>query len=129
MPPFIFDIIDKDFNPLDSDDFICRAIIPITEASWTDEDIVPRPKWHPCRLKAGAPMCGEVLCSFSIMEDDYTFKTPLAYLNLMETVNFAEYTIEINILGLRGLMSVGILPVKKAFIQFNLKSLLPPDCS
>jgi hypothetical protein len=24
---------------------------------------------------------------------------------------------------------MGILPVKKAFIQFNLKSLVPPDCA
>lgn len=35
--------------------------------------------------------------------------------------------ININILGLRELQSVGILPVKKAFIVFNLKSLVPPD--
>lgn len=32
-----------------------------------------------------------------------------------------------NILGLRGLQSNGLLPVKKAFIQFNLKSLVPPS--
>ena len=38
-----------------------------------------------------------------------------------------EYQVEINILGLRNLESVGILPVKKAFVKFNLKSLLPPD--
>ena len=30
------------------------------------------------------------------------------------------------ILGLRGLQSAGVLPVKKAFIQFNLKSMVPP---
>jgi hypothetical protein len=35
--------------------------------------------------------------------------------------------VSINILGLRDLQSVGILPVKKAFIVFNLKSLVPPD--
>jgi len=50
-------------------------------------------------------------------------------MNLMETVMFDEYNIEISILGLRDLQSVGILPVKKAFIVFNLKSLVPPDCS
>jgi hypothetical protein len=42
-------------------------------------------------------------------------------------VDFRENEIEINILGLRDLQSVGILPVKKAFIVFNLKSLVPPD--
>ncbi len=52
IPPFIFDIYDKDFGPLDGDDFICRSIIPVDEASVAfDEDKIPRPKWHKCRLK------------------------------------------------------------------------------
>jgi hypothetical protein len=38
-----------------------------------------------------------------------------------------EYEIEINVLGLRDLQSTGILPVKKPYIVFHLKSLLPPD--
>lgn len=48
-------------------------------------------------------------------------------MDLGETVEKAEFDISINVLGLRGLLSVGILPVKKAFITFNLKSLLPPS--
>ena len=32
-----------------------------------------------------------------------------------------------NVLGLRGLASPGILPVKKAFVNFNLKSMVPPS--
>lgn len=105
-------------------------MIPIKEAEVAfEEDRIPRPKWHKCRLKAGAPDSGEVLVSFSIVSDDFNFKTPIKYMNLMETVLFDEYTIEINILGLRDLQSNGILPVKKAFIQFNLKSLVPPDCA
>jgi hypothetical protein len=70
-----------------------------------------------------------VLVSFTVVEHDYPFKVPLNYVNLMETVEFDDYNIEINILGLRDLQSAGILPVKKAFIQFNLKSLVPPQCS
>ena len=31
-----------------------------------------------------------------------------------------------NVLGMRGLCSPGILPVKKAFVKFNLKGLVPP---
>ena len=31
-----------------------------------------------------------------------------------------------NVLGMRGLQSPGILPVKKAFVKFNLKGLVPP---
>lgn len=44
LPPFIFDVYDKDFNPLDEDDFICRAIIPVSEAAVAfEKDEVPRP--------------------------------------------------------------------------------------
>jgi hypothetical protein len=38
-----------------------------------------------------------------------------------------EYNIMMNILGLRNLQSSGILPVKKASIHFNLKSMVSPD--
>ena len=31
-----------------------------------------------------------------------------------------------NVLGMRGLQSTGLLPVKKAFVNFNLKGLVPP---
>lgn len=129
IPPFIFDIYDKD-NALDADDFMGRAVIPVDEASIAfDEDTIPRPKWHPCRTKKGGPTAGELLVSFCVVDDDFNFKTPLKYMNLTETVAFDDYHIEINILGLRNLQSVGILPVKKAFIIFNLKSLVPPNCS
>jgi len=135
LPAFIFDVYDYDgLNPLDADDFIARAVIPIRDEvtgeiniSYSENDEIPRPKWHPMRLHAKAPPCGEVLVSFSIVPDDYAFQTPLKYVNLSETVPTDEYFIDTRILGLRGLQSVGILPVKKAFIQFNLKSLVPPD--
>jgi hypothetical protein len=67
------------------------------------------------------------LVSFSIVEDDFSYKIPLNYMNLKDEVDFQDFTVGINILGLRDLQSVGILPVKKAFIIFNLKSLVPPD--
>jgi hypothetical protein len=43
-----------------------------------------------------------------------------------EEVETKEFQVSMNILGLRGLMSPGLLPVKKAFLQFNLKSMVPP---
>jgi hypothetical protein len=36
-----------------------------------------------------------------------------------------EYKVEIICLGLRDLISSGFLPINKAFVKFNLKSLLP----
>jgi hypothetical protein len=41
-------------------------------------------------------------------------------------VKFQSYQVEINVLGLRKLQSPGLLPVKKAFIEFGLNSLIPP---
>jgi len=62
-------------------------VIPVKDSHHAiEEDRVPRPKWHGCRLKAGSPECGEVLVSFSIVSDDFNFKTPVKYMNLMDTV-------------------------------------------
>ena len=124
LPPFILDVYDWDTL---SNDFIARCLIPIKDCAYSEDDVIPRPKWHPMKLTPSSPNCGEILVSFSIVEDDYTFKVPLNYVNLKEEVPFEEFTVSINILGLRDLQSVGILPVKKAFIVFNLKSLVPPD--
>jgi len=87
MPPFIVDVFDWDMGPLE-DDYIARSIIPVTEAAISKDDTIPKPKWHPCHLKPGTPACGEILISFSIVEDDYNYKVPLNYLDLKETVDF-----------------------------------------
>lgn len=44
----------------------------------------------------------------------------------MPKLNIEEYNIEINVLGLRNLVSAGLLPVKKAYCKFSVKSILPP---
>ena len=46
--------------------------------------------------------------------------------DLDAVVPFEEYKVDINVLGLRSLSSPGLLPVKKAYIRFLLKSLVPP---
>ena len=102
MPPFVIDIYDKDFG-LDGDDFLCRAIINIEDAAFEEGDKIPTPRWHPCRLKHGAPPEGEILISFSIVDDDFNFKVPLPYMTLTDFVKFEEFTIECNVLGLRDL--------------------------
>jgi hypothetical protein len=112
------DVYDKDDAPLDSDDFICRCVVSIKDAVFSEDDEIKRPKWYPCTVKPNGPKCGEILCSFSIVLDDYNYKTPLEYVKLRNQVDTPEFIVDINILGLRDLQSVGILPVKKAFINF-----------
>jgi len=73
------------------------------------------------------PSIGEILCSFALVRDDYNFLVPLQYMRLTDKIDFKEFTVEINALGLRNLQSFGLVPVKKPFVKFNLRSLLPPE--
>ena len=69
------------------------------------------------------------MVSFGIVDESqvkFDF-VPLNTVDLRKDIPFKEYTIDINVLGLRELQSFGLLPVKKPFIKFNLKSLLPPE--
>lgn len=45
----------------------------------------------------------------------------------MPNLQMREFKCEIMVLGLRDLVSNGLLPIKKAYIKFNLKSILPPE--
>ena len=127
-PPIVLDIWDKD-ELLDADDYLGRCVVYLTEASISKDDMIPEPKWHDIRIGFGDkdPTCGQMLVSFSVVEDDYVFKIPLTYLKLTEEIEYKEYQVEINVLGLRNLESFGLMPVKKPFVKFNLRSLLPPE--
>jgi hypothetical protein len=92
-------------------------------------EIPPVPRWHPLRFGEGEPECGQILVSFAVADYDYNWLLPAQSVNLRDKVEFKEFDCNILILGLRGLMSPGILPVKKAFIQFNIKSLVPPNAT
>ena len=143
LPPFIFDVYDVDKNILTTDDrdYIGRCIVDLNDAAFKkiseDEDSVDlkpeTPKWHPIRYAAGQPKCGEILVSFILTEEfDHDWKLPNDAVKMMglnddsAVVRFDEYRVELNVLGLRGLVSPGLLPVKKAYIDFLLKSMVPP---
>ena len=128
LPPFIIDCYDEDQTLVGKNDadFLARACITVDECAYSEGDAVPEPKWHPMRFSPKGPMSGEVLVSFSIVEDDYNFQKSLEYVALHETVDMKEFQVSMNVLGMRGLQSTGLLPVKKAFVKFNLKGLVPP---
>ena len=85
------------------------------------------PRWHPVRFSEGEPQCGEILVSFAVSEVDYNFQMPAVSVDLNARVEKKEMDVNMLILGMRQLQSPGILPVKKAFVQFNVKSLVPPN--
>lgn len=125
LPPVIMDIYDSD-GMLDSDDFISRCMVLMSDAAISEDSTVPKPKWHECKLNPAAPKEGELLVGFSVVDMDYNFPCLAKDQDLSKEVNTSEYNIQTQILGLRNLKSPGILPVKKAFINFNIKSMLPP---
>lgn len=128
-PPIVLNVWDKDTGPFDSDDYLGRCVVYIKEASITKDDRIPEPKWHDIRLgfSDSDPACGQMLVSFAVVEDDFSFKIPINYLKLTEEIEYKDFNCEINVLGLRNLESFGLMPVKKPFIRFNLRSLLPPE--
>ena len=68
-----------------------------------------------------------MLVSFAVVVDDYSFKIPIDYIKLTDEIEYKDFNVEINVLGLRNMESFGLMPVKKPFIKFNLRSLLPPE--
>ena len=127
-PPLVFDVYDQDNELLDSsDDYLARAILHPKDLDYAivhqnqfsenrSLEIPTKPKWYPLRYAAGEPISGEILASFAVAEMDYNFKTPSQHVNLRSRVEFKEFDCNFLVLGLRGLQSPGILPVKKAFI-------------
>jgi hypothetical protein len=47
--------------------------------------------------------------------------------NLANEIKKREFKLNINVLGLRNLKSSGLLPIKKAFLKLQVKTLLPPQ--
>ena len=136
-PPIILNIWDKDEDLLDStDDYLGRAVIYLKDASSNltmgeDEaycNTMPKPKWHDIRVgfDETQPPCGQILVSFIIARDDFEFQTPAKYVDLDKMIPKKDYMLDINVLGLRNLESFGLMPIKKPYIKFRVKSLLPP---
>lgn len=108
-PPVLIDAWDVDsegaFSMFDSDDFMGRAVIHLKDASVTKyitrEDKVeppnlnkpPEPKWHQIRRnnQPNGPPCGEILCSFVFVDDDYLFDKQIDNVNLSDHVETTNY--------------------------------------
>lgn len=76
MPPFIIDCYDEDPGILGSKpsaDFLNRAIIPVKSIKYSEGDTILRPEWYPLKLNAKSPPSGEILMSFAIVADDFSF--------------------------------------------------------
>lgn len=53
-PPIVLNIWDRDSGIIDNeDDFVGRAVIPISEAACSNNHSIPTPKWHKIRTGFG----------------------------------------------------------------------------
>ena len=99
---------------LDDDDFLGRAQIEIDDPSvrdqTTDKEVdangIPKPHWH--KIRAGfhknLPVCGEILCSFVLTDDDFDYKFKnLDEVPIKDEIEVKDFNIDINVLGLRDL--------------------------
>jgi hypothetical protein len=85
-----------------------------------DKNEAPRPKWHQLHMGKPGTEEGEILISFSLVSEHFKPTYQIAPAT-------KDVTFEINILGLRDLKpSLGWMPVNKAFLKFDLKSLEMP---
>ena len=105
-PPIVFDIWDRDSELLMTRDFMGRACIKLSEASYDfnvlTSDNLPDPTWHPIRMGMfdTEPSKGEVLCSFSVIRQlDDSFESIAQVIDVTPESN--EYMVDINVLGLR----------------------------
>jgi hypothetical protein len=85
------------------------------------------PRWHYFHFAPGDDRCGKILVSFAVVEHDFTFNCKIDDVDLASRIEMKEFNVNMLILGMRNLQSPGILPVKKAFVKFNIKSLVPPN--
>lgn len=143
-PPIMLNIYDFDDGLLDAtDDLIGRAVISLAdvpELSFDDE--IPYPAWYPVKAHYDDEYHHEtgasILVSVQIRELDAQYALPAEAIVLnapppqignqlmrMPNLHMEEFKCEVIVLGLRDLVSTGLMNVNKAYIKFALKSLLP----
>jgi hypothetical protein len=110
------------------------------------DDHIPAPKWYPVKYAMTSPWDPKsgaaILVSFAKMDfhDEFAIAAEDVTLDKqlyadgdiqdipieMPDLKMDQFNIDINVLGLRDLVSTGLLPVKKAYTKFSVKSILPP---
>ena len=109
-----------DYDKIGKDDLLGSSYVWLSDSNFGfNDNKVIKPKWHQLYLPKSNKPQGEILLSFYIF--DQKNKNKLNTINpVPETV---LYSLDINILGLRDMKPLSMLPIKKAFIKFDMNSL------
>ena len=110
----------NDYDKLSKDDLIAYSYIWLSETYFTINSTEQvRPKWKQMYLPKSNRPQGQLLISFYIFDSKHQDDIE----NVKCEPETIPYSFEINILGLRDLKPLSLLPVKKAFIKFDMNSL------
>lgn len=112
-----------DYDSLSSNDVLGFTYLWINDLPNLKNSLNPIiPSWVDLHLNLSNKKQGKILLSFYIIEET---KTDL--INKLNKLDISpestNYCFEINVLGLRGLQSKGIIPVKKPYIIFDINSI------
>lgn len=97
LPPFIIDCYDEDQALVGKNtaDYLARCTIyykdAVEKGAVSEEDSVPTPAWFPMRFSPKGPTSGEVLISFVVVDDDFSFEKPCNYVRLEENVEMKDF--------------------------------------
>ena len=109
-----------DYDKIGKDDLLGSSYIWLSDSPYGMNDTkIVKPKWHQLYLPKSNRPQGEILLSFYIF--DQKNKNKFRSINpIPETV---LYSLDINILGLRDIKPLSMMPIKKAYIKFDMNSL------
>ena len=104
-----------------SDDFLCYNYIWLSDMACNinNTSATLKPQWHDLLLSQSNIQQGQILLSAFILDKSHTHLYNTISI-LPETVN---YTFELNVLGLRDIQPLSIIPVKKPYLLFDLNSI------
>ena len=109
-----------DYNRIIKDNLLGSSYVWLSDSPYRYNSVeLIKPKWHQLYLpKSNSPL-GEILLSFYIFDDEHRHMIK----DLNPIPKTIPYSFEINILGLRDIKPLAMLPIKKAYIKFDMNSL------
>jgi hypothetical protein len=116
--------MDSDFLEF-NDDCLGYSYLWLSDTSYYINNLKPKvkPIWQQLYLPLSNRPQGQILMSFFILDKE-KYADPTIFIKEISIVpEIKKYTIEINILGLRDLQPLSLIPVKKPFIIFDINSI------
>ena len=116
-----------DWDQIGGDDLIGVSYIHLNEAYkdkslLLNQNIIPTPKWYNLSYSQDVEG-GKILLGFNL----FMGRKVIARLPSL-LPPYEKYNVKIRALGVRGLQKVGIHPIKKPMITFNVDSIRDPKC-